>query len=254
MPSSWPRRSGCSSTSQIDGLVIGFAALVALRQRAGLRLRAGAAKLADRSRLGDQRGLVAARQRRADGCAPAWSIAQVAVSLLLLIGAGLVTRSLEAARRANPGFDADHVTAIAIDVQAERLRRGARPRLLSPPARRGARRAGHRVGHARLVDAAGLLGTRAQRVSIDGYVRRGATRISSFASNIVGPDYFQHAADPGRWPDATSRIATTSRRAGGDRQPHARAAILGRRGQRGRQAGPRRRRRLANGDRRRRRM
>ena len=31
-------------------------------------------------------------------------VAQVAVSLLLLVGAGLVTRSLEAARRAEPGL------------------------------------------------------------------------------------------------------------------------------------------------------
>jgi len=32
-------------------------------------------------------------------------VAQVAVSLLLLVGAGLATRSLDAALRANPGFD-----------------------------------------------------------------------------------------------------------------------------------------------------
>src|SRR5207249_7767293 len=44
-------------------------------------------------------------------------VAQVAVSLLLLVGAGLATRSVEAARRANPGFDASHVTAIAVDVK-----------------------------------------------------------------------------------------------------------------------------------------
>ena len=44
-------------------------------------------------------------------------VAQVAVSLLLLVGAGLATRSVEAARRAYPGFDASHVTAIALDVK-----------------------------------------------------------------------------------------------------------------------------------------
>ena len=43
-------------------------------------------------------------------------VAQVAVSLLLLVGAGLAARSVEAARRANPGFDASHVTAIEVDV------------------------------------------------------------------------------------------------------------------------------------------
>ena len=44
-------------------------------------------------------------------------VAQVAVSLLLLVGAGLVTRSLEAARRADRGFDPKQVTAIEVDVK-----------------------------------------------------------------------------------------------------------------------------------------
>jgi predicted permease len=44
-------------------------------------------------------------------------VAQVAVSLLLLVGAGLVTRSLEAARRAPPGFDASQVTSISMDLR-----------------------------------------------------------------------------------------------------------------------------------------
>ena len=43
-------------------------------------------------------------------------VAQVAVSVLLLIGAGLVTRSLDAARRIDPGFDASHATSVAVDL------------------------------------------------------------------------------------------------------------------------------------------
>ncbi len=45
-------------------------------------------------------------------------IAQVAVSLLLLVGAGLVVRSLAAARTANVGFDERHVTAVTLDLQS----------------------------------------------------------------------------------------------------------------------------------------
>ena len=45
-------------------------------------------------------------------------IAQVAVSLLLLVGAGLVVRSLEAARTANVGFDERHVTAVTVDLRS----------------------------------------------------------------------------------------------------------------------------------------
>jgi predicted permease len=44
-------------------------------------------------------------------------VSQVAVSLVLLAGAGLVRRSLEAARDADVGFDARHVASVAIDVQ-----------------------------------------------------------------------------------------------------------------------------------------
>ena len=45
-------------------------------------------------------------------------VAQVAVSLLLLVGAGLVIRSLEAARTANVGFDERHVTAVTVDLRS----------------------------------------------------------------------------------------------------------------------------------------
>ena len=45
-------------------------------------------------------------------------IAQVAVSLVLLVGAGLVLRSLESARHANPGFDANHVASLSLDLQS----------------------------------------------------------------------------------------------------------------------------------------
>ncbi len=44
-------------------------------------------------------------------------VAQVAVSLLLLVGAGLVLRSLDAARRANTGFDERNVASVTVDVK-----------------------------------------------------------------------------------------------------------------------------------------
>jgi predicted permease len=44
-------------------------------------------------------------------------VAQVAVSLLLLVGAGLVMRSLNSAQTANAGFDPEHVASVSLDVR-----------------------------------------------------------------------------------------------------------------------------------------
>ena len=100
----------------VDGFVIGFAALVAC----GSALMFGFVPALQSSRVDlvsvinrDASPRGAARGRLRSGLV----VAQVAVSLLLLVGAGLVTRSLEAARRANPGFDAAHVVSVALDVK-----------------------------------------------------------------------------------------------------------------------------------------
>src|SRR4030095_13541027 len=44
-------------------------------------------------------------------------LAQIAMSVILLVGTGLVVRSLDAARRVNAGFDARHVAWVATDVK-----------------------------------------------------------------------------------------------------------------------------------------
>ena len=75
-------------------------------------------------------------------------VAQVAVSLLLLVGAGLMTRSLEAARRAYPGFDASHVTSIAVDVKQNGYDEPRGRVFYRQPAGGGARRRRRRVSHA----------------------------------------------------------------------------------------------------------
>ena len=62
-------------------------------------------------------------------------VAQVAVSLLLLVGAGLVVRSLEAARTANVGFDERHVTAVTVDLRSSGYDERARTGVLRATAR-----------------------------------------------------------------------------------------------------------------------
>jgi len=173
---------------EVDHLVIGFAALVACGSALVFgfvpALRSSQINLVsvineDASPRGAARG----------GLRAGLVVAQVAVSLLLLVGAGLVTRSLEAARSANPGFDASQVTAIALDVKQN-----------------GYDEARGRVFFRKLLDRAradpgiesatlaayipmGLLDTRAQRVAIDGYEPRRGEDLA-FMSNTVGSDYF----------------------------------------------------------------
>jgi putative ABC transport system permease protein len=137
----------------------------------------------------------------------------VAVSLLLLVGAGLATRSLDAALRAYPGFDASHTTAIALDLRAggydEAHGRVFYRRLLD------AARADPGIESATLASATplNLIGTREQRVTIDGYTPRRDQDLS-FEINTIGSDYFR-----------TLRIPLLSGRAFEDRDDEAAARV-----------------------------
>src|SRR3954469_648817 len=101
---------------EVDGFVMMFAAFVA----GGSALLFGLVPALRSSRVdlvsvinedASPRGAARGRLRTA------LVVAQVAVSLLLLVGSGLVTRSLDAARRAYPGFDPSHVSAISVDLK-----------------------------------------------------------------------------------------------------------------------------------------
>ncbi|MGE0453567.1 MAG: ADOP family duplicated permease [Vicinamibacteria bacterium] len=174
---------------EVDGLVIGFSALVAC----ACALVFGFVPALRSARVDlvsvineDSSPRGAARGRLRAGLV----VAQVAVSLLLLVGSGLVTRSLEAARLAYPGFDASQVTMIALDVRQN-----------------GSDEARGREFYRRLLDAArndsgiesatlaafiplGLLEPRAQRVAIDGYEPR-RDEDMAFGSNVVASGYFR---------------------------------------------------------------
>src|SRR5262249_23140673 len=111
-------------------------------------------------------------------------VAQVAVSLLLLVGAGLVTRSLESARRANPGLDASHVTSISVNVRANGYNE-ARGRLFYRRLLEAAR-ADAAVESATLAAfyPMNLIGSREQSVAIEGYAPRKDEDIG-FAVNTI---------------------------------------------------------------------
>jgi predicted permease len=173
----------------VDRLVLAFAALVAC----GSALVFGLVPALQSTKVdlvsvinADASPRGAARGRLRTGLV----IAQVAVSLVLLVGAGLVTRSLEAARRAYPGFDRDHVTALALDVKQngydERSGRVFYRHLLD------AARADRGIESASLAlyNPLAFLETRTQRMAIEGYEPRRGEDLA-FMSNIVSSDYFR---------------------------------------------------------------
>lgn len=178
---------------QTDALVIGFAAAVACGSALvfGLvpALRSSKINLVDTLQDDSPRGTGRGRLRSA------LVVAQVAVSLPLLVGAGLVTRSLDVAEHADLGFKSDGVTAIRLDLKAngyDEVRGRAFYRQLLEAAR-------HQPG----IESASLaaiapptfIETKSQRVAIDGYETRRDEDLSML-SNIVAPDYFRTLSVP----------------------------------------------------------
>ena len=118
----------------------------------------------------------------------ATGVSQMAVSLVLLIGAGLVLRSYAAAQHADGGFDSANVTAVAIDLQtpATTSRAAGRNHATARCLRRRARVRKRHPGAQRplsLVDD----GSRAARRRL----RPRSDEDMIFLYNIVAPDYFR---------------------------------------------------------------
>ena len=99
-----------------------------LHDRDAVRHRAGVARVADRR---DGRAAIGRRPRRqasrwTPACGSGVVVTEVALSFILLIGAGLMLRSFVALGRVHPGFDPNHVLTLLPAVAAARSRRSAR--------------------------------------------------------------------------------------------------------------------------------
>ena len=117
-------------------------------------------------------------------------VAQVAVSLLLLVGSGLMTRSLDAARHAYPGFDGSHVSSISLDLKQngyDEARGRAFYRRLLEAVRADA---GTESATVAAYAPVAFLETPATRLAIEGYEPRRGEDLASLY-NTVGPDYFR---------------------------------------------------------------
>ncbi len=172
----------------VDRLVIGFAVAVAC----GSALVFGFVPALRSTRIdlvtainedASPRGASRARGRGA------LVVAQVAVSLVLLVGAGLVSRSLEAAHRVSPGFDPSHLTAISMDVKQAGLDETAGRTFYRQLLEALHKAPGTASATLAVLQPLNLFETRAQRVEIAGYVPRQEDDMA-FLHNAVGPDYF----------------------------------------------------------------
>jgi predicted permease len=117
-------------------------------------------------------------------------VSQVAVSVILLVGAGLVLRSYSAARHADGGFDSRQVTSTAIDLQTSGYdeSRGlvVINRLLDAMASDAAFASASLAAYVPL----SLVDTASRAITIEGYAPRSDEDLA-FLNNVVGPHYFQ---------------------------------------------------------------
>lgn len=124
-------------------------------------------------------------------------IAQVAVCLVLLVGATLFLRSFIAAQNLSPGFDASHVVTASMDMYpsgytGDRMIEFERRALETIQARPGVLSAafGSRV-------PLGFSGNSSMGIAVDGYVPRKDEEVT-ISYSTVGPGYFETMGIPVR--------------------------------------------------------
>src|SRR4029453_7245175 len=117
-------------------------------------------------------------------------VSQVAVSLLLLIGAGLVTRSVDAARNADPGFDASNVVSMRLDVRPNGYDETRGRAFFAQLLERVRGDSGTESATLATTTPLTLVDNGARQVEIDGYAPRRDEDLT-FLSNVIAPDYFR---------------------------------------------------------------
>lgn len=171
-----------------DGWVIGFALLVACLSAVlfGFLPALRTSRVSVASVLKEEGTGEPARSRLRG----ALVVVQVAASLVLLVGAGLTQRTVEAARNADVGFDPADTVSVSLDLQPGgyddvrglALYEQLLERLRAAPGVDAAAAAA--FVPLRMIEAS------SRPVATDGYVPR-ADEDMSFAYNTVSPDYFR---------------------------------------------------------------
>ena len=175
--------------SILTGIVFGLApALRAARVDLNTALKAGG-----RSTQGDG-GFGSSRRRLRSLLV----VSELALSLMLLIGAGLLVRSFVRLQSVSPGFNPDNVISMRLGAERPAVPepRG-RGRVLPPVRRRDRRRAGREVARRGLVAAVHLVGRLGidQRRRLHAAARAGAAGRSARRDHRLLPDDGDSAAE-----------------------------------------------------------
>jgi predicted permease len=122
-------------------------------------------------------------------------VAQVALSLVLLLGAGLFLRSLQRMQSVDPGFDAERILTASLNIDLLRYTTAQSREFYRQVVERVAGLPGiERASLARVVPISG--GGRQTNFFLDGQLEtpdsaRNTNNPPTCATNVVGPDYFE---------------------------------------------------------------
>jgi predicted permease len=152
-------------------------------------------------------------------------VAQVALSLVLLIGAGLFLRSLHNLRSVDPGFDPSQLIVVTIEPQHNLYSAAASLRYFDALVERAKRLPGVTGASPALISP--LSGDFAvARLRVAGYIPEPDV-VPSVALNFIGPDYFTMLGTPlvsGRWFNAqdgvVNKVAIVNQKAAARYWPH----------------------------------
>lgn len=187
--------------------------------------------------LKDKRGLLGRGGRRGLTLGHVLVVGQVALSLIVLVGAGLCVRSLQKLQSIDAGFDTARVLLLSADVSLSGYETERGLRFYTDLVERVKRLRG--VEAASIAVQVPLAGNINSTLRGEGYAPQPGEDLSS-DFNIVGPDYFRTMKIPlqqGREfgeADTTTTLPvaivneTTARRFWADRSPIGRRVILGR--------------------------
>ncbi len=117
-------------------------------------------------------------------------VSQVAVSIVLLVGAALVMRSLDAARHADVGFDSTNVSSVAVDLQPNGYDEGRGRVFFESLLDTIAAEAGMEAVSLASYIPLTLVDTAQRGLVIEGYSPRPDEDLA-LLHNIVGPGYFR---------------------------------------------------------------